>query len=65
MPWCITTGLPVPANGVRNVKGEVYLALWEMYREHGIALPNPARDIVIREMPAAFERVPPARDAAE
>ena len=32
-------------NGVHNVKGEVLLELWKLLREHGIALPRPARDI--------------------
>ena len=53
-----------PANGVKNVKSEVYIALWEMFREHGIALPNPARDIVIREAPPALSRAA-RRQAAE
>ena len=54
-----------PANGVRNVKGEVYLALWQMFHEHGIAFPSPARDIVIREVPAELTRAARTRSAAE
>jgi len=54
-----------PANGIRNVKGEVYLALWEMFREHGIELPNPARDIVIRQAPPGFVPRDSIRSAAE
>lgn len=54
-----------PANGVVNVKGEVYLALWDAFREHGIAIPSPQRDIRIRELPAALSRPPAARSAAE
>jgi len=34
-----------PANGVVNVKGEVYLALWEAFREHGIEIPFPQREV--------------------
>jgi small-conductance mechanosensitive channel len=32
-------------NGVRNVKGEVLLELWKLFREHGMALPRPVRDV--------------------
>jgi len=54
-----------PANGVVNVKGEVYLALWDAFREHGIELPYPQREIRIRELPAAWSQPVPARAAAE
>jgi len=40
-----------PANGVRNVTGDVYLALWDSFREHGIELPFPQREIRITELP--------------
>lgn len=45
-----------PANGIKNVTGEVYLELWDRFREHGIELPAPQREIRIRESPAAFFR---------
>jgi small-conductance mechanosensitive channel len=45
-----------PANGIKNVTGEVYLELWHRFREHGIELPPPQREIRIRESPAAFFR---------
>ena len=41
-----------PANGTRNVKGDVYLALWDSFRAHAIELPYPQREIRIREWPA-------------
>ena len=43
-----------PSNGVTNVKGDVYLALWEVFREHAIELPFPQRDLRIRELPPAL-----------
>ena len=43
-----------PAKGVTNIKGEVYLALWESFREHGVELPFPQREVHLsRRQPAA------------
>lgn len=39
-------------NGIHNVKGEVLLELWKLFREHGIALPRPVRDIYMHPPPA-------------
>ena len=54
-----------PANGVKNVTGEVYLALWDSFRERGIELPYPQRELRIREWPAALAQPTRARSAAE
>jgi len=54
-----------PANGVRNVTGDVYLALWDSFHENGIELPFPQREIRIREMPAKLSRPAPVRSAAK
>jgi small-conductance mechanosensitive channel len=34
-------------NGVQNIKGEILLELWRLFREHGIPLPRPKQDIVV------------------
>ena len=36
-----------PQNGVTNVKGQVLLALWERFREHGVEIPYPHRHIML------------------
>jgi len=54
-----------PANGVKNVTGEVYLALWDALTEHGIELPFPQLDIRIQKPPAALSQPTPTRSAAE
>jgi small-conductance mechanosensitive channel len=54
-----------PANGVTNVKGDVYLALWDRFVEHHIEVPFPQRDLHLRDVPAALARPAPARKAAE
>jgi small-conductance mechanosensitive channel len=54
-----------PANGVRNVTGDVYLALWDSFREHDIELPFPQREIRITELPAELARRVATRSAAK
>jgi small-conductance mechanosensitive channel len=54
-----------PANGVKNVTGEVYLAVLEAFAERGVELPVPQLDIRIQKPPAALPQAAPARSAAE
>lgn len=35
-------------NGVQNVKSAVLLAIWDKFREHGIEIPYPQRDLHLR-----------------
>ncbi len=37
-----------PRNGLTNVKGAIYLGVWEKFAEHGIGLPYPQRDLHIK-----------------
>lgn len=34
-----------PTGGLTNIRGNVYLALWDAFREHGISIPFPQREI--------------------
>lgn len=36
-----------PVEGLTNVKGNVYLALWDTFKEHGISIPFPQREVKI------------------
>ena len=45
-----------PANGVINIKGDVFLALWDRFVAHGIELPFPQRDLRIRDLPPGVLR---------
>jgi small-conductance mechanosensitive channel len=54
-----------PANGITNVKGDVFLALWDRFVEHDIEVPFPQRDLHVRDMPAALSRPAPTRSAAD
>lgn len=53
-----------PANGIKNVTGDVYLALWDALTQAGIELPSPQLDIRIRPPPPASQTAP-TRSAAE
>ncbi|MEZ5777478.1 MAG: mechanosensitive ion channel [Paracoccaceae bacterium] len=38
-----------PSEGLTNVRGNVYLALWDAFKEHGISIPFPQREVKVLE----------------
>jgi small-conductance mechanosensitive channel len=44
-----------PANGTANVRSEVMLRIWDLFREHGIEFPFPQRDLTLRNPEAVAE----------
>lgn len=34
-----------PTGGLTNIRGNVYLALWDTFKEHGISIPFPQREV--------------------
>jgi small-conductance mechanosensitive channel len=36
-----------PVNGIGNVRSSIYEAVWDVFKEHGIAFPAPQRDVRI------------------
>jgi small-conductance mechanosensitive channel len=38
-----------PSQGVTNVKGDVYLALWDSFRAAGVEIPFPHRELILRQ----------------
>ena len=44
-----------PANGTANVRSEVMLGIWDLYREHSIEFPFPQRDLTLRNPEALAE----------
>ncbi|MHB8989317.1 MAG: mechanosensitive ion channel family protein [Desulfobulbia bacterium] len=44
-----------PANGVKNVKSDVLLKIWETFQKEGMEIPFPQRDVHIRTMPPGTE----------
>lgn len=41
-----------PQNGVTNIKGQVLLALWDAFQEHGIEIPYPHRNVFLHNAEA-------------
>lgn len=41
-----------PEAGLTNIRGQVFLALWDTFQEHNITVPYPHREIVIHQAPA-------------
>lgn len=37
-----------PQNGIANIKSQVYLGIWDRFKEHNIEIPFPQRDLHIR-----------------
>jgi small-conductance mechanosensitive channel len=37
-----------PQNGINNVKSEVYIKVWELFKENGISIPFPQRDLHLK-----------------
>jgi small-conductance mechanosensitive channel len=40
-----------PQNGLGRVKSDLYWGIWKVFREHGIELPYPQRDVHLKPMP--------------
>ena len=34
-----------PTGGLTNIRGNVFLALWDAFQEHGISIPFPQREV--------------------
>jgi small-conductance mechanosensitive channel len=44
-----------PVNGTANVRSEVLLCIWDLFREHGIEFPFPQRELTLRNPEAVAE----------
>jgi len=42
-----------PEGGVGNIKGGVFLSIWDKFQEAGIEIPFPQRDVHVRDLPDA------------
>jgi len=40
-----------PEEGVNNVRSDINLAIWRTFKQHGITIPFPQRDLYLRSMP--------------
>jgi small-conductance mechanosensitive channel len=46
-----------PQQGLTNIRGKILLALWDTFKEHGIKIPYPHREVIIKT-PADAETKP-------
>ena len=52
-----------PTGGLTNIRGNVYLALWDAFKENDISIPFPQREVkVIEDSQLALSRASAARD---
>ncbi len=51
-----------PQNGIASVKSDVFWGIWRRFREHGIELPFPQRDVHLKSIPEAMLRTGPAKE---
>ncbi|MEJ8561455.1 mechanosensitive ion channel [Yoonia sp. GPGPB17] len=42
-----------PTGGLTNIRGNVYLALWDAFKEHGISIPFPQREVKMLDSDSA------------
>jgi small-conductance mechanosensitive channel len=40
-----------PRNGLTNIRGTVLMALWDTFKAHGIKIPYPHREVILRNPP--------------
>ncbi|RUS60178.1 mechanosensitive ion channel family protein [Pseudorhodobacter sp. E13] len=45
-----------PTDGLTNIKGNVYLALWDIFKENNISIPFPQREVKLLNDPAESRR---------
>jgi small-conductance mechanosensitive channel len=55
-----------PRNGLTNIRGQVLLALWDTFKEHGVKIPYPHREIIMKT-PLELEarQTPPSAASAD
>ncbi|WP_052071854.1 mechanosensitive ion channel family protein [Sphingopyxis sp. MWB1] len=52
-----------PESGLGNIKGHVFMGIWDRFKEAGIELPYPQRDLHLRSLsPEALDAIGAARD---
>jgi small-conductance mechanosensitive channel len=51
-----------PQQGLTNIRGKVLLALWDSFKENGIEIPFPQREVTIKRAPAVVVETIPEAD---
>lgn len=60
--WEIRAWISDPEGGMGNIRGDVLMRVWTLFKEHDIEIPFPQRDLYIKEMPGMGKPAP--EDAA-
>ncbi|MEW6660145.1 MAG: mechanosensitive ion channel domain-containing protein [Thermodesulfobacteriota bacterium] len=45
-----------PQNGIGSVKSELFWGIWQRFRDHGLEIPYPQRDVHLKSIPEAMLR---------
>lgn len=45
-----------PQNGLTNIRGQVLLALWDAFKENGIKIPYPHREVILNNPPVSWQK---------
>ncbi len=48
-----------PQNGIASVKSDVFWGIWQRFRDHGIEIPYPQRDVHLKSIPDTLLRTKP------
>jgi len=48
-----------PQNGLEPVKSDLFWGIWQRFRDHGIVMPYPQRDVHLKSIPEAMLRTGP------
>lgn len=56
--WEIRAWIADPEGGMGNIRGDVLMRVWNLFKEHGIEIPFPQRDLYIKEMPGMGKATP-------
>ncbi|MFN3275582.1 MAG: mechanosensitive ion channel family protein [Paracoccus sp. (in: a-proteobacteria)] len=51
-----------PTGGLTNIRGKVFLALWDRFKANGVTIPFPQREVRLLDPPARRGRSSPDRD---
>ena len=53
-----------PQKGLTNVRGQVLLKLWDTFKEHGIAIPYPHREVIMKTPVSVVSGEQPGQEPA-
>lgn len=62
--WEIRAWISDPEGGMGNIRGDVLMRVWTLFKEHGIEIPFPQRDLYIKEMPGMGAAEPASKGDA-